>query len=129
MTICSVKVEIPDGWELADESMRSPKFHEHYISAISGNVLVSRAAADRPRVIVRRDWEGPLWRLARWIAMDKAGSWQAFPNIMPTIPVGTFWSAIDMARPSFLAPDCLAFDPPPCANWRNSLRENPNFVS
>jgi len=124
MTRVQVWVETPDGYELACDEMRPPKCGEHYMSAFDrAGVSVANRDASDPRIIVRPTWQWPAWLKVPAIAMDKCGDWWAF-NTIPTLHRSTHEWIGECAFE--LIGDEVDFSPPPCTDWRQSLRLNPN---
>lgn len=125
MSEAFVKVQIPDGWELACDEMRPPKQGEFYL--IARDEVQCRAAGELhlaiPRVIVRRKWEWPAWLKAEWLFQTNTQKWLA-TSVMPVL-CDSYWY---LAGEYFtLDMDALDFTPPPCDDWRLSLRRNPAF--
>lgn len=118
-----VWVDIPDGYELACDEMRVPKTGELFISAYKMKVLTSCAEIDDPRVIVRPAWQWPSWLKAVAVAMDCDNRWFAH-NDVPIATDYDWWC--EESTGMFLCQKTLDFTPPPCADWRQSLRLNPN---
>ncbi len=107
----TIEIEIPDGCEIQKVSHRS--------GGISNGLLVYH-------VLIKKAWQWPAWLKARYIIMDQDGCWFAsdFRPIFITTPTREYWSCTD-AKCVTLA--LTTFEPPPCDNWRMSLRENPNL--
>lgn len=132
-----VKVQIPDGWELACDEMRVPYDGEFCIlgkpqpGMPSGAVMEVAESGGFPRVIVRRKWEWPAWLKAKWLFCDGYGHW--FAVCCGNRPV------YDKARDAWvcnfgysgpvldLQCGCIDFTPPQCDDWKTSLRRNPNI--
>lgn len=116
-----VKVEIPDGWELAYDEMRLPLKGEMFITS---NGSLAECASDyeggEVRVIVRPAWKWPEWLLSRSVVQGIDGRWWGVDgehrNAEEAWECGR--NHINLSRTTFL--------PPPCDDWRKSLRRNPN---
>jgi hypothetical protein len=54
MTKISVKIEIPDGWELVSEKMQIPKHGEHYLSP-AGHIAKAEWDFDKLRFFIVRE--------------------------------------------------------------------------
>ena len=133
----SVLVEIPEGYELACENLRVPKPGEYFVNSY-GHVfqvqnhcvvdgVLTRPELCVPSVIVRPAWKWPEWLLTRWVAMDSVGQWMTFDGSQPRMSdVGWTWGN-DHSICLRLTDKILAFTPPPCTDWTQSLRENPKF--
>lgn len=73
------------------------------------------------------EWQWPTWLRAGWIAMDSDGKWHAF-DAKPTHNDADWWVE-SYARADGgvrLASELFDFTPPPCDDWKTSLRRNPN---
>jgi hypothetical protein len=73
-------------------------------------------------VTIQHAWTWPPWLKATWIAMDQDGLWCA----CETEPVQdhALWMTKGNSLP--LRVGLLDFHPPPCSDWRQSKRKNPN---
>lgn len=76
-----------------------------------------------PRLIIQRKWKWPEWLKAEWIVKFAIGGWVA-TNEEPLLTAGDYWSWGRYA-PIYL--DVFDFTPPPCTDWRQSKRRNPNL--
>ena len=121
----TVQVEIPDGWELACDEIREPRQGEHYMSP-SGVIL---CASDdyrfgERRVIVRESWQWPEWLNAAAVCKTKWNVWWACERIpTPSECPPDGWEGVGA---TMALGDLVKFEPPPCDDWRDSLRVNPN---
>jgi hypothetical protein len=120
----SVKVEIPDGWELACDEVRQPLAGEHFINLFGSVVYQSHHCGDI-RIIVRKSWQWPEWLKAGWIAMDEDGEWFAY-SVEPEIK-GNVWNP-ERGYKQIANLTVLDISPPTCTDWRNSLRKNPHHA-
>ena len=111
-----IEIHIPDGYEFVrlDESCetRMPESTHGAVTVHGKNQYV----------IVRKSWQWPEWLTAEWIAMDKDGDWMAF-SCLPK-KSGSWWASDDIIAIT-LSGGKLAFTPPPCTDWTQSLRRNP----
>ena len=116
---------IPAGKELVRLGL--PKQGEQFIA---NNSFVDTAFCDfrdNRKIIVRDAWQWPEWLKAEWLAMDKDERWFAYDQ-KPSIVSGRWeQSAFTGARHCYwIDLHYFAFTPPPCTDWRQSLRRNPN---
>jgi hypothetical protein len=119
-----VEIEIPDGYEFV--GVRTPKRGELYVMNPGE---VNTAAFDwgnSPVIVVRKAWAWPSWLKAVWIAMDRDGVWRAYLTEPRRSDAYASWSG--SAQLNLGKGDSLYFDfaPPPCDDWKTSLRKNPN---
>ena len=121
-----VYVQIPDGYELACDYMRFPKPGESVLSS-SGNVIAIHdadlTAMGLLRVIVRPAWKWPAWLTAPWVLQTPLGFWCACTSNPKWNEMG--WLACGELVP--LNQQHFDFIPPPCDDWRESLRRNPHL--
>lgn len=121
-----VTIDIPDGWELAEPEVRVPRPGEWWLwnrdamRVCKDDVLCNRYP------ILRRSWTWPEWLKAGWIAMDANGEWWAFTEEPVVDTCDTYWDEYD-SDVCNLSNACLDFTPPPCDDWRQSKRRNPNL--
>jgi hypothetical protein len=127
-----VEVEIPDGWELADSRMRQAQPGESFLVA-NGDVRTvhpsNATECRRLRVMVRQAWNWPAWLKAPWIARTPSGKWCGY-EFEPRLANGpggpnTMWQCYGKHGPIWDA--FIDFTPPPCTDWRESKRKNPNL--
>jgi hypothetical protein len=125
----AIEVEVPDGWEAF--AFRIPRRGESYVCGQTADSVIgcaSGTATYEPRVIVRRPWRWPAWLKAPWIAMDEDGYWRGWlcePLASPPVCGCGGWNGPGNLT---LGPNSSWFDfnPPPCTDWRESKRKNPN---
>ncbi len=122
---CEIEVELSSEllgkWEPV--AYRRAKRGEFFASENSGAVLQSDFDYEVTRMlIVCPVWQWPAWLKAEWIAMDSDGRWFAYKREPDT--VGGEWRSGEFA--SFLRGDLVDFTPPPCTDWTQSKRRNPN---
>ena len=121
-----VWVEIPEDYELVCDYMRFPKVGESVLSN-SGSIFEVHPkdgpAMNALRVIVRPAWVWPSWITAPYLAMDQDGSWWLHQEEPDT--QGGLW--VSDGCEVLLDKKLLAFDPPPCTDWCQSLRRNPHL--
>ena len=73
-------------------------------------------------VVVRRAWQWPQWLTANYIAMDEDGRWHAY-LAEPSIRESNWIAGVTYHE---LGGSFTTFLPPPCDDWKKSLRKNPN---
>lgn len=124
MPTVSVKVEIPEGYELACDTLRIVSRGEEFVQPdgelgrwIYGDV------SGCPYLIVRPAWQWPEWLKCRYIVYTIRGKWLA-TNFLPRLH-NSAWHADGVFVE--LSPAILDFTTPPCDDFRESLRENPNW--
>lgn len=123
MTKVQVWVEIPDGFELACDMLRIPIEGEQFV-ANDGKVSIAHDDHALPRVIVRPTWKWPSWLKAAAIVRVRYGEWIAHESIPAFDDVYQVWKSD--GRYFTIMPSLMDFTPPPCTDWRTSLRLNPN---
>ena len=126
MAEVQVTVEIPEGYELADSRMRQLRCGDTFLNR-HGEVETWHESWNSSCifVIVRKAWQWPKWLKARWIAEEAVGRWYAY-NEKPVCNEVDCWQRKN-GPCVYLHSSLLDFTPPPCDDWRNSLRENPNW--
>lgn len=125
MNKLSIELIAPEGFEFTGE-FREAKTGEYYapiqengeVSAIERLLLFDTGTK---YYILRRAWVWPEWLTAKYIAMDQCGIWYAFET-EPRI-TDYSWGGDGCYR---LSTKSIAFTPPHCTNWKQSLRKNPN---
>jgi hypothetical protein len=117
---------LPAGWELAEPTKRKLRVGDHWLCPVTGTWCGPATASnvyiiDSPRWIVRESWTWPAWLKAEWIARDADGKWFGYG----TEPAknSKFWYGGTHCNLSM-----TDFTPPPCSDWRESKRRNPDFV-
>lgn len=123
----AVVAGIPEGYEFV--AYRVPKYGELYLDG-SGSVLkCMEHSTIFPVIVVQKEWLWPKWLVAPYIAMDKNGDWYAYDR-KPEIRENGVWglNAADDAVLKYckIDPELLDFSPP-CQDWTESLRANPNL--
>lgn len=134
--LTQVEVEdgvIPEGKELVRIGRRIAK-GDQFLSYPCGQLLTAEYDFDAMRsvMIVRDKWEWPEWIRAPYIAMDSDGDWYFFASKpiatktqwlheISNIEGRLLWSSGESDSWNF-----TSFTPPPCTDWRQSLRRNPN---
>ena len=125
MTTVSVKVEIPDGWELACDHVRPVKPGEFWINYAGAVVGPCEEALNCSRVIVRNAWQWPEWLTCAAVVRTKGGDvWacSTVPHIDECITSG--WSntgTVLVLQGRFVNINL------PDVPWQESLRVNPNL--
>ena len=123
----SVKLEIPDGWELACDKMRPRKKGEQCLGN-TGQVLAPALRDDDPsqtyNVILRPAWQWPEWLTAAAVVVTRDGQFWACSNVpCVSTEMGSGWE--NTGNTILLNGLFVALEPPQCT-WRESLRVNPN---
>ena len=115
---CEIDINLgplADEWEPV--GFRHCESDENYV--VDGRIYRGPTKSDR--LVVRRRWQWPEWLTAEWIAMDKDGTWFA-SNEVPEIN-NCIYEVDDSVS---LDENLIAWTPPPCTDWRQSKRRNPN---
>lgn len=130
MAKAMVEVNIPDGFELAEPATRQPKQGEFYL-LIDGVAHQAASTNGVSAPILRPAWTWPAWLKAPWIAMGEGGAWYAFEEEPHVSEVHDCWIGGKGMRIPFSSHASvftfLDFTPPPCTDWRQSKRKNPNL--
>jgi len=113
-----LEIDIPDKFEFIRVGPRDSRvegeFAHQYI----------RANGIEYAVFVRKAWQWPEWLLADWIAMNRSGKWFAYADK----PKRTdFWYFTGERLLSLTDNPAVAFEPPPCNDWKKSARQNPRL--
>ena len=118
-----VEVDVPDGWEAVE--YRVPVVGETILSSEDPRTVIPTVGPGyySARFILRPVWQWPAWLKAPWIAMDPDGLWGSFEN-EPCIESGSW---ICRGAESYVFTTLFDFTPPPCTDWRQSKRKNPNL--
>jgi len=118
MKIVSIKVQIPDGWELACDEMRPPKKDEWYCFGNGDEPNRARNDFESEWVNVRKvePWKQPEFLKPGWIAMDADGEWY-WTGGEPR-QCGDDWNA--EGGSIYLA--FTNWTPPTCTDWKQSKR-------
>ena len=107
-----IELEVPEGYECVRAVLDSGERIDP-----DEHLLITR----RIIVIGKKPWQWPEWLLAEWIAMDRGGEWVAYmgePKQGNTVWLGE--------NPRQLSSGHYDFTPPPCTDWKQSKRRNPN---
>lgn len=118
-----IEIDVPDGYEVVD--YRKPCPGEEYLSAVDGRVRRVESIFVDVRPIVRPAWKWPKWLKAPWIALDSDGEWCTHRH-EPFVRYGLYWDDGHGAA-THLDADLFDFTPPPCTEWKQSKRRNPNY--
>jgi hypothetical protein len=128
--IALVGVEIPEGYELADAVMRFPQIGEFFLSCDKGvRPLQCGSIGIGMRIIVKKKWEWPEWLIAKYIAMNRNGVWNAFMDHPYIHAESETWCIRNngyIAGIIRLNPNVFTIELPTCSDWTKSLIENPN---
>jgi hypothetical protein len=103
-------------------------------SFIGDNGMICRGTPDRmcgplttigPRIILRPAWQWPEWiKPGTWLAMDSDGVWSLSSQEPKADPCGTYWF-VEKGVMAEVKTALVDFTPPPCTDWRQSLRQKP----
>lgn len=124
--------DIPEGYEVVRFGI--PVEGEQFLAFYGMKEVVTAADISCPemckqRFILRPIWKPPAWLKPGWIAMDKEGRWRWYANepephpdpLYPMwrnkiqgSPIDPLWNFACVEPP---------FTPPPCADWKQSLRQ------
>lgn len=119
-----IEIDIPDGYELACDHMRHPKAGDWFLDSTDLSVVQSPCDRVGLRVIVRPAWQWPAWLKCDWVAQNKDGR-IAIGTGQPEI-LERIWGAVPDGEVDYVDAKCIAINLPPCTDWRQSLRLNPN---
>jgi len=122
--LVNVKVEIPAGYELASDTIRPAEFGEYILENGHAKKWADTEKSCRYHVIIRKAWQWPAWLKAAALVMDKKGRWMACKTV-PTLTPDDSWDPYVWWVP--VAHEFIDFTPPPCDDWRDSLRINPRL--
>lgn len=122
----TVKAEIPEGFELACDHLRSAGPGDSYVTneGLLTPPLWSRAHTSGKYIIVRPVWQWPAWLTARWL-FRRHNAWWFASDSRPEWVSGYCVDGDGVCRQ--IHDDVIDFTPPPCEDDRSSLRENPNW--
>lgn len=113
---------LADEWEAV--AYRPPRRGERYAIASEKVVLSTVDGINgESYLIVRRKWAWPAGVKAAAMAMDADGQWWIHEH-KPHVNRNCWDSEGDV-----MSCHAWAFDLPECGDWRQSLRENPNWRS
>jgi hypothetical protein len=124
----NLEIDVPEGWRIA--GYRTPLEGEYYLH--DGEAVEAIVDFTDDRIVLVADWRWPNWLKAGWIAMNKDGQWVAF-NFRPFCgDMYERWGEVidttgELVGGQMLDPDMFRFDPPPCDDWKQSLRQNPAY--
>lgn len=114
-----IELDVPDGWELTGE-FRKAEVGEYSITA-DEPLHKWTIPTSSSYFIVRKKWQWPEWLKAEWIAMDRNGRWFGYDRKPDR--TSQDWYGCGGLYTNLLLTD---FTPPPCDDWKQSLRRNPN---
>lgn len=129
MNVVSVKVEIPDGWDLACERMRQANFREFILEHGVVKRWTSRDESQRDYVIVSMAWVWPSWLKAAAVVRTKTGGLLGCEKVPKR---DTFLHAgwANTGNTMNLTPASAKFaclHDYPNGPWEDSFRVNPNM--
>lgn len=122
----TITLTAPKGYEFTGEIRQATKGEHYYylFGSDRGTVAECGSFTDYKYPILRPTWQWPEWLTAPYIAMDEDGNWYAY-LVQPSMK-STSWCG---GTCSYLGEGLNAFIPPPCTDWKQSLRRNPNDAS
>ncbi len=131
-----VAVELPEGYELACKEIRTPKKGEQYLynsMRDSPGAVLARAEVNfvvSQYVIVRPIWQWPEWLMVPWVVkMSQDDDWWGHMREPHLRFNAQMWVATGATGHCFnLSRGFVDWTPPPCDDWTQSLRENPNRI-
>jgi hypothetical protein len=104
---------------------RKAKKGESYLCETTQCVAEARDDHDRPSMIVRKKWQWPSWLAAEWIFLSPNGKW--FATDKEPVARTANWECLGVIV--CLSFHMFEFSPPPCDDWRNSKKRNPNLAA
>jgi len=120
-----IEIDVPDGWEFV-----------RFGTAEEGDTILSVRSPEKTpqseigcrynRIIVRPAWQWPKWLTAPWIAMDKNGDWFGYDREPKRRDVTWAGQSSLVKYRQLDNIEYVAFDPPACDDWKQSLRRNPH---
>jgi hypothetical protein len=123
MKTVSVKVKIPDGWELDCDELRLANRGEKYV--LSDGTICTAQKDDYgllfvPKIIVRKiePWKQPDFLKPGWIAMDENGEWYWYIK-------EPFYSSDEdqwFSGDNVILMSEVNWTPPKCTDWKQSKR-------
>ena len=110
----TIKVQIPDGWELVTEEVAEIK-HWSYFIKNNGELI----GVVYPRIELRKveEWKQPDFLKPGWIAMDANGKWCWYGD--EPSHHSNAWNVDDGG---ILYLGQINWTPPACDDWRKSKR-------
>jgi len=119
----TIEIDVPEGWEIV--GYRRPQHDEFYLK--DGEIVKAYLnCLTYSAIIVKRSWEWPEWLKADWIAMDESGKWFAYSCAEPVLD-DKVWARGEADVCIVLNSNMIDFNPPPCDDWKKSLRKNPRL--
>ncbi len=116
--------KMPEGYEKEGE-YRAPKAGEHCVNC-DGTIWVCTCDQDMPWLVVRPAWVWPAALIPPWVAMDRGGEWFAHEDEPHVSDDGWYSTGKRIIHAPYKIFPLLHFTPPPCTDWRQSKRRNPN---
>jgi hypothetical protein len=125
MTTVTVKVDLPDGWELACDHMRSLNYRETGLTGQNELIIWTLHVPSNDKyVIVRKSWQWPEWLTCAAVVRTKQGEvWACATVPWPDECMASGWCNTGTALP--LSDKFVHLDYPE-GPWRDSRRLNPN---
>jgi len=120
----TLQIDVPEGWRIA--RYRTPLEGEYYLH--DGEAVEAMVDFTDDRIVLVADWRWPSWLKAGWIAKCELGEWKAFNECPMRSDFHNEWFSVLDAYGTLLDPDLFRFEPPPCDDWKQSLRQNPAYI-
>jgi hypothetical protein len=120
-----LSIDVPDQYEFS-RLLNKDTVGDFRYPALAVDEIILETISFRGEpywVVVRKAWQWPKWLTANYIAMDKNGEWCAYLT-EPYIEETYWW--VDDGVYRELGGGFTTFSSPPCNNWQESLRKNPN---
>lgn len=113
----------PEGYEIVRIGLPSPS---DWVMDYHGRAIrVPARDLNIAWMILRPIWQWPEWLTAPYIAMDSDGIWYAYTKEPSAVDDDWCYGGCDWLLLSDRT--LLAFTPPPCTDWKTSLRRNPRL--
>lgn len=116
MTKAQITIDIPDGYEMHKVVDQSVGFLD---DQFDGRRLLVKLLID-----VKKTWQWPAWLKCDWVARNENGR-IAIGN-GKSRALEKVWGPSADGGADYFDADSIAIDLPPCTDWRQSLRLNPN---
>lgn len=108
-----VEIDVPDGWDVDYAEL------EHGFSQSDGLVMIRGI-----NLHLRKSWQWPSWLNGKWLFMVPSGEWYASESEPLLRCNQENWDIVRGGACS-LSKRFFDFTPPPCTDWKTSLRKNP----
>lgn len=116
MTRAQIEIDIPDDYEIVEIEQQGDTISSGDGNGVIGHVFFT--------AITRKAWQWPAWLKCDWVARNENGR----------IAIGNgkahalqkVWGPSADGGVDYVEADYLEINLPPCTDWRQSLRLNPN---